>query len=350
MSEQTLTIKEGKGQAEALIAQAIEKNVSVETMERLLAMRRELKAEWAKEQFDVAMAAFQSECPTIKKTKAVYTRDKTLAYSYAPIESIVEQVKGLLEKHGFSYSMQQNFSEDGKRVKVTCTVKHKDGQAENYDMEVPLGTRTQIMSETQVVAAATTFAKRYVFSNAFGILTGDDDTDAVPVVVFEQHTNESAVVSIVPVSSVISFGKHKGKKWSEVPPEYLQWLSEQDGQHKQTAIDELNRRSDAKMTVDPRKKEIKDICDATNPLLATAEAYKGFVKEKTGLELRVENYDEIIKKLKDEDTTKEMLSAMEKVLDGEVIESSPNHVQSTGAKLMEKAMKKTIEERNNTTV
>jgi len=37
-------------------------------------------------------------------------------------------------------------------------------------------------------------------------------------------------------------------------------------------------------------------------------------------------------------------------LDGEVIESSPNHVQSTGAKLMEKAMKKTIEERNNTTV
>ena len=34
------------------------------------------------------------------------------------------------------------------------------------------------MSQTQVEAAALTFAKRYAFCNAFGILTGDEDTDA----------------------------------------------------------------------------------------------------------------------------------------------------------------------------
>ena len=55
--------------AEALIAKAIDKNVPVETMERLLAMRRELKAEWAKEEFDKAMSAFQSDCPIIKKRR-----------------------------------------------------------------------------------------------------------------------------------------------------------------------------------------------------------------------------------------------------------------------------------------
>ena len=43
--------------AETLIAQAIDKAVPVETMEKLLAMRRELKAEWAKEQFDAAIAS-----------------------------------------------------------------------------------------------------------------------------------------------------------------------------------------------------------------------------------------------------------------------------------------------------
>jgi len=55
--------------AETLLAQGIEKGISVEAMERLLAMRRELKAEWAKEQYDSAMAGFQSECPVIEKLK-----------------------------------------------------------------------------------------------------------------------------------------------------------------------------------------------------------------------------------------------------------------------------------------
>ena len=48
----------GMQDAEALIAKAIEKNVPVETMERLLVMRRELRAERAKEAFDKAMSAF----------------------------------------------------------------------------------------------------------------------------------------------------------------------------------------------------------------------------------------------------------------------------------------------------
>ena len=33
------------------------------------------------------------------------------------------------------------------------------------------------MSDSQVVAAASTFSKRYAFCNAFGILTGDEDND-----------------------------------------------------------------------------------------------------------------------------------------------------------------------------
>ena len=38
--------------AETLIAKAIKRNVSVDTMERLLVMRRELKVELAKEEFE----------------------------------------------------------------------------------------------------------------------------------------------------------------------------------------------------------------------------------------------------------------------------------------------------------
>jgi len=163
--------------AENLISQAISTGASVDTMERLLAMRKELKAEFAKEQFDKAMAAFQSECPVIKKTKTIKTESGKDAYSYAPLESIVVQVKPLLERNGFSYSIQTETGEN--KVKATCLAKHKDGHSEPSSMEVPLGNKTKIMSDSQVTAAALTFAKRYAFCNVFGILTGDEDNEAI---------------------------------------------------------------------------------------------------------------------------------------------------------------------------
>ena len=163
---------------EVLISQGIQKGLSVDVMERLLAMRTAIKQERAKEEYDRAMAAFQSECPTIKKTKEVKTKSGIIAYRYAPIESIVEQVKNALQKHGFSYSTKMELLEGG--VKVICRVTHTSGHSEESPMQVPFGNKTDIMSNTQVAAAAQTFAKRYAFCNAFGILTGDEDTDAQP--------------------------------------------------------------------------------------------------------------------------------------------------------------------------
>ena len=164
-----------KTSAEMLISRAIDKNVPVESLERLLKMRRELKAEFAKEVFDKAMANFQAKCPEIKKTKEVRTKTGQLAYRYAPIESIVKQIKEIMQENGFSYRIQTKT--ENNLVKSTCIVKHNAGHFEETDMEVPLGNKTQIMSDSQVVAAASTFSKRYAFCNAFGILTGDEDND-----------------------------------------------------------------------------------------------------------------------------------------------------------------------------
>lgn len=164
--------------AQTLISQAIDKNVPVETMEKLLAMRRELKAEWAKEQYDKAMAGFQADCPIIQKTKEVKDGSKLL-YKYAPIESIIQQVKLFLQKHGFSYLTGMEVLPDG--IKVICKVTHIAGHSEESSMQIPLGTKTGIMSASQQTAAAQTFAKRYAFCNAFGILTGDEDNDGAEI-------------------------------------------------------------------------------------------------------------------------------------------------------------------------
>lgn len=160
---------------EGFISQALTSNVPVETLERLFALRAEVKSEAAKEAFIIAMAKFQSECPTIQKTKEVRTNAGSVAYSYAPIESIVSQVKEAIQNNGFSYSTNMKMLPEG--VTVTIKIQHILGHSEETEMTVPLGTKTSVMSSSQVVAAASTFAKRYAFLNAFGILTGDEDND-----------------------------------------------------------------------------------------------------------------------------------------------------------------------------
>lgn len=179
MENQNPVATQENNSIEGFISQAIKSNVPIETLERLLAMRDKIKAEKAKEAFDTAMALFQGECPIIEKNKHVSANSGKVAYSYAPIETIVEQVKDLLQKHGFSYAIKTETGDT--KVKSTCIAKHKAGHSEPSSMEVPLGTKTGIMSDTQVVAAASTFAKRYAFCNAFGIMTGDEDIDAVEV-------------------------------------------------------------------------------------------------------------------------------------------------------------------------
>lgn len=161
---------------ETMMMKAIEQGMTAETMEKFLSMRRELKAEHAKSEFDRAMAEFQAECPVIEKDKKAKDKNGKTMYSYAPLDSIVEQVGALIGKHGFSYT----FKTDNKpeRITVTCIVKHRDGHSEESTMETSLANKTDIMSGPQVIAATVTFNKRYSFCNAFGIMTGDEDTDA----------------------------------------------------------------------------------------------------------------------------------------------------------------------------
>lgn len=161
---------------ERLISQAIENKTDVQTMERLLAMRTQLKAEQAKEAYDIAMSKFQGECPVIKKIKAGgQTNSGIIAYYYAPLDAIVEQTRALIEKNGFSYSFKSETTEKG--INVTCIITHNSGHSETTNISVPFGKATSVMSQPQVVMSAMTFAKRYAFCNGFGILTGDEDND-----------------------------------------------------------------------------------------------------------------------------------------------------------------------------
>jgi hypothetical protein len=139
-------------------------------------MRRELKAEQAKEAFDRDMSALQGAMPVIVKSKPVKDKSGNVRYRYAPIDSIIDQTKKYISKYGFSYAITTEQSEVVGEVKAICTVKHRLGHSEGSTFRVPID-KDGYMTAPQKVGAALTFAKRYAFCNAFGIITGDEDND-----------------------------------------------------------------------------------------------------------------------------------------------------------------------------
>ncbi len=161
--------------AEGLIAKALERGTPVDALERLLAMRREIQAENARNAFFASLKAFQATCPAIPRGREVKNRDGTLRYRYAPLEDIVRAVSPVLRDNGLAYRLNTEVA-DGHLV-ATCFIHHDMGHVESSQFRVPIDRSAQ-MNQIQQYGAAGTYAKRYAFCNALGILTADEDTDA----------------------------------------------------------------------------------------------------------------------------------------------------------------------------
>ncbi len=163
---------------EMLISQAIDQQVPIEHMERLMAMRRELKAEQAKEAYFQALSKFQAECPVILKEKSVKNSEKKggeLRYKFAPLDAIISQAAPFLEENGFSYTFKSKQTDIA--YTSICISQHKFGHSEITEFTVPID-KEAYMNDPQKVGSARSFANRYSFCNAYGIQTGGEDNDA----------------------------------------------------------------------------------------------------------------------------------------------------------------------------
>ena len=160
-----------------VIAYGIEKGTSIDVMEKLYALARDDADRKALREFSAAMAAFQAECPPIRKTSSASIVTKAGAkygYTYAELDEIARTVGPFLHKHGLSYSWDS--SEDKGSIVCTCIVKHANGHRETAKFSCPTDSAAA-MSGAQRQAAALTYARRQSLVQALGLTTADPDTD-----------------------------------------------------------------------------------------------------------------------------------------------------------------------------
>lgn len=170
-----LKIKEPELNPAVFMQQAIDKGLTPEVMEKFMNLYDRWESKKAKREFDLAMAAFQGECPVIVKEKGVKNKDGSARYKYAPLDQIVKQTGKIIAKHGLSYTI--NATVEGQTVKAEVVVTHEGGHSQPSSFMVPLD-NDSFMNAAQRFGSALTYAKRYAFCNAFGILTQDVDKDA----------------------------------------------------------------------------------------------------------------------------------------------------------------------------
>lgn len=202
--------------ATALIQRAIDSNVPVETLERLVDLHERMQKRNAETQFNEAMSAFKAACPIIDKPTTADTGK--FKYNYATFGYVCQRIQPHCECHGFSYSFDTELQE--KSVKVTCKIKHVAGHFETSSFTAPIDASAR-MNITQQAASAVSYGKRYALLGAFGIATGGDD-DAVSL---DSRRIEAEEFAKLKVRWFKSIDKKKTKAAHDREAAFVAWAS-----------------------------------------------------------------------------------------------------------------------------
>jgi len=184
--------EDGPTEITRLLQMALDKNVPVEALEKLVALHERVSDRMAAQEFAGALAGFQRECPPISRTSTANIATAggaKFSYKYAELDEIARTIGPMLHARGFSYSWDSTV--DKGMLTCVCTLRHVNGHSIHASFACPTDSKAG-MSEAQKFAAALTFAKRMALISVTGITTADPDTDGADARSHETITESQA--------------------------------------------------------------------------------------------------------------------------------------------------------------
>lgn len=118
------------------------------------------------ESLAAALAAFQSQLPTIVKNKAGQARGARTRY--ADLAEVSSEVLPLLGAHGLSFSARPTLLDDGRFV-LAYALRHESGGEDTGLYPLPQN------AGPQDLGSALTYARRYTLMAVTGVAPDDDD-------------------------------------------------------------------------------------------------------------------------------------------------------------------------------
>jgi hypothetical protein len=160
-------------------------DVDIAKMERLFEMSERVRLAQSKSAYLTALATMQAELPIVGKRGTINGNEKDNAgnktgkqvkmTSYAKYEDVVEAIRPVLAKHGFSLSFRMEWPSPD-RVKVTGVLGHAAGHSEETSMSLSID-NTGAKNNVQGWGSSVSYGKRYTAFALLNIAARDEDND-----------------------------------------------------------------------------------------------------------------------------------------------------------------------------
>ncbi len=170
-----------------LLEMAVQQNLDIDKLERLMAMQERWNEQQAKETFYGALSQFQKIVPVLEKRSKVAFG--TTKYSFAPLPDIKAGIQDSLSECGLSYRWE--FADNAGQIDVTCIITHTSGHAEKTTMTAPADSSGS-KNPVQERASTITYLQRYTLIGALGLTTANQDDDGRQGEVAETKPEDAA--------------------------------------------------------------------------------------------------------------------------------------------------------------
>lgn len=154
---------------------ALNPNVDVEKMERLMGMAERAQDREAERAFNAAMVRAQSAMQPIRKTRQ-NSHTKTW---YADLAQIAIQVNDIFTNEGFALVFSEGETPVENNVRVVCDIMHNEGHTVQRWADVPISTTgtdgKRNMTDTHGKGSGFSYGRRYLTVMIGNIPTPDND-------------------------------------------------------------------------------------------------------------------------------------------------------------------------------
>jgi len=207
-----------KSEAISLIREAMHAGKDPAYLRELLAVRREWEADEARKAYSSAKADFQARAPIIEKADTAYDK------KYARMDRIWRETRQLRADTGLAVTWNVCELREGGICHVEGNLSHRQGHSEPLRMDVPIPELVKGQNKAQQMGSAYTYAQRYAFCAALGIVTGEDDdgNDAGSVFVTKEQADE--IAELVDACRGLNGWQEKAGtfwKWLKVEPDMV---------------------------------------------------------------------------------------------------------------------------------
>ena len=147
---------------------ALNPDVDIDKMERLLEMQERIMARDAEAAFNVALAELQINLPAIVPLGEGHNK-----VMYAKWEHIQTQITPILADHGFALSFKTDTQSE--KITVTAILRHREGHSDQTSLPLPAdpsGSKNNV----QAVGSSVSYGKRYTATALLNLnVAGEDD-------------------------------------------------------------------------------------------------------------------------------------------------------------------------------